>query len=337
MNTRVTDPFNAVADPALPTLAAALNPEAARHEFKRRLPRLSGDGRLHVKQIRVLRHKPGKRCVVEYGVKIRPTQSEPSSTTIIGKVRARRSGNEAFRQLELIWNAGFAADSADGICVPEPIGVVAEFQMWFQRKVPGLTATDLLTGPEGVKLARRIAEAAHKLHQANLAVEREHTMTDELRILRECLAKVAALRPDWSGRLERLMAGAERLGGSFTPARSCGIHRDFYPAQVIVDDARLCLIDFDLFCWGDPGLDIGNFIGHLLEAGLRVPDSAQAQRAAADALADRFVELTGAAVRRSVEAYTTLTLIRHIYLSTQFSERAHTTEALLDLCEARLK
>lgn len=337
MSIRVSDPFNAVADPALPTLAAALNPDAAWRAFKRRLPRLSGGGRLHLKEIRVVRHKPGKRCVVEYDVKIKPEQGAPSLATVIGKVRARRSGNEAFRQLELIWNAGFAAESADGICVPEPIGVIAEFQMWFQRKVPGVTATDLLTGPDGVKLALRIAEAAHKLHQANLRAEREHTMADELRILRECLAKVAARRPDWSDRLDRLMAGAERLGGAFTPIRNCGIHRDFYPAQVIVDDARLCLIDFDLFCWGDPGLDIGNFIGHLLEAGLRVPASAPAQVAAADTLADRFVELAGTAVRRSVQAYSTLTLIRHIYLSTQFPERAHTTEALLELCEARLK
>ena len=140
-----------------------------------------------------------------------------------------------------------------------------------------------------------------------------------------------------SHRLKRLLAGAEKLGGSFTPMRTCGIHRDYYSAQVIVDGTRLCLIDFDLFCWGDAGLDIGNFIGHMIEGGVREPVLATAQATAAQALEERFVELTGAAVRASVRAYTTLTLVRHVYLSTQFPERAHTTEPLLTLCEQRLE
>ena len=44
-----------------------------------------------------------------------------------------------------------------------------------------------------------------------------------------------------------------------------------------------------------------------------------------------------ALVREAVRAYTTLTLARHIYLSTQFSERTHTTEHLLELCEQRVR
>jgi len=369
MSIRVSDPFNAAADSALPTLAAALNPEIARHEFKRRLPRLSGTGRLRLREIRVVRHKPGKRCVVEYDVEVQRPEAREETVTLIGKVRARRSGNEGLRQLETIWNAGFAADSADGICVPEPIGVISEFNMWFQRKVPGVTATKLLTGPVGVALARRIAEAAHKLHRANLPTDREHRMADELRILRECMAKVATLKPEWSARLDRLMRAAENLGASFAPARRCGIHRDFYPAQVLVERGlqpastcegvsrqllrggedggsgsgvnaallgRLWLIDFDLVCAGDPGLDVGNFLGHVIEQAFRERGDADACQPVACSMLERFVELTGGSARASVEAYTTLTLARHVYLSTQFSERTHTTERLLELCEARL-
>jgi hypothetical protein len=336
MSIQVSDPFNAAADSALPTLAAALNPEVARHEFKRRLPRLSGTGRLRLREIRVVRHKPGKRCVVEYDVDVQRPDAQEETVTLVGKVRARRAGNEGLRQLETIWNAGFAANSADGICVPEPIGVISEFKMWFQRKMPGVTATALLTGAGGIALARRIAAAALKLHHANLPTERTHAMADELRILRECLAKVAALKPAWPARIERLLHAAEKFGTSFAPARVCGIHRDFYPAQVIVDGPRLCLIDFDLFCAGDPSLDIGNFIGHMIESSLREAGDANASAIAAVALENRFVELSGEATRASVRAYTTLTLARHVYLSTQFAERVHTTEAMLELCEQRL-
>ena len=54
------------------------------------------------------------------------------------------------------------------------------------------------------------------------------------------------------------------------------------------------------------------------------------------ALEERFVELSGEAVRKSVRAYTTLTLARHVFLSTRFPERAHLTERLMELCETRL-
>ena len=94
MSIKVSDPFNAAADPALPTLTAALNPEVARHEFKRRLPHLSGDGRLRLREIRVVRHKPGKRCVVEYDVEVERPDAPLARVTLIGKARARRSGNK---------------------------------------------------------------------------------------------------------------------------------------------------------------------------------------------------------------------------------------------------
>ena len=54
------------------------------------------------------------------------------------------------------------------------------------------------------------------------------------------------------------------------------------------------------------------------------------------ALEDRFAGLAGERARVSVRAYATLTLARHIFLSTRFPERAPLTERLLELCEERL-
>ena len=344
----VSDPFNAAADAALPTVAAALNAAQARTEFKHHLPKLSGaNGRLKLRSIRVIRHKPGKRCVIEYEVTPVRAGGKAERVTVIGKIRARRSGNEGLRQQEQIWSAGFDADSADGISVPEPLGVISAFKMWCQRKVAGEVATRRLAGPEGVAVARRIAEAIHKLHRANLPAERAHGLADELRILHECFGKLAAAKPDWTGRIAKLQLGCARLGAELPAPRACGIHRDFYPAQVIIGRGgpsgvhaaplgRLWLLDFDLFCLGDPGLDVGNFIGHVTEQALREHGDPDALRAVETALEERFVELSGEAVRPAVRTYTTLTLARHVYLSTQFPERQHTTEALLALCEQRV-
>ena len=117
---------------------------------------------------------------------------------------------------------------------------------------------------------------------------------------------------------------------------ACGIHRDFYPAQVLVRKDWVHLIDFDLYCQGDPGLDVGNFIGHVTEESLRTFGDPTALRDREQALEECFLEIAGEELRDSVGAYTTLTLVRHIYLSTQFPERIAFTERLMALCEARL-
>jgi hypothetical protein len=63
------------------------------------------------------------------------------------------------------------------------------------------------------------------------------------------------------------------------------------------------------------------------------PDALAAQESA---LRERFIELSGESCRGAVEAYATLTLARHIYLSTRFEERRALTETLLELCEQRI-
>jgi hypothetical protein len=333
---KVLDPFDAAADPALPTVALALDPKLAARKL-RRLVRLTGPGGVaRLRAIRVTRHKPGRRCVVEYDLDVEKEDAPKERVTLIGKVRSARYGNVSYRLLSAFWEAGFDSGSADQISVPEPIGTVAKFRMWLQRKVPGLPATDALAGPDGLGHARRIAEAAHKIHQARVRTSERHTMADELRILDECFARLSDAEPQYVARLRSLLAGCERLATETPPSPSTGIHRDFYADQVIVDGGRLHVIDFDLYCEGEAALDIGNFIGHMTEQSLRELGRPDALAHRERALEDRFVELTGERVRQRVRTYATLTLARHVYLSTTFPDRRPFTRALLDLCEERL-
>jgi len=207
--------------------------------------------------------------------------------------------------------------------------------MWLQRKVPGRAATELLAARSGVALARKIAEAACKVHRAGIATPQRHTMADELKILKTHLPTVSPPGSPWAGRIARLLGAADRLGAATREPKTCGIHRDFYADQVIVDGERLFLLDFDLYCEGDPALDIGNFMGHITEQSLRTLGDAGALVDREQALEERFVELSGVAPA-AVRAYATLTLVRHIYLSTQFLERRPFTQSLVELCEERL-
>jgi hypothetical protein len=335
----VYDPFGVTADPTMPSLVPALDPEEAQRQFDERLRHLADPGgSLTLRKIRVSRYKPEKRCVVEYDLEAARPGASPEPFTLLGKVRAGRFGKSGYRLLRALWEADFRSDAPDGVVVPEPVGTVSRFRMWLQRKAPGRVATELLAGPGGPDLARRISEAAHKVHAAGVPTERRHTMADELRILHERLPRVADDEPRRARRVDRLLAACDRLGAAVPEPAPRGIHRDFYGDQVLVDGGRLCLIDFDLYCEGDPALDVGNFAGHVTEHALRALGDPEALADVERAMEDRFVELSGEceATRFAVRAYATLTLVRHVHLSTLFPERRPFTGDLLNLCEERL-
>jgi hypothetical protein len=331
----VHDPFDLRADEAIPGATAALDPALIQDWLDRESVAdiLRRSGRARLLEIRVIRHKPGRRCVLEYRLTL---DRDDDAITLIGKIQSRKRPEVGYGLARALWVAGFNETSEDGIAVPEPIGVVPEARMWLQRRAHGTLATDLLDKPGAEALCGRVAEAAWKLHRAGVPSQRAHGMRDELGVLHVRLPEVARERPEWRKRIERVQVACDRLGASVAPPEPRGIHRDFYPDQVIADTDRLWLIDFDLYCIGDGAVDIGNFAGHVIEQALRLQGDPGALDGAVTALVERYLEYAGEQRRAAIAAYTNLTLARHIYLSTQHESRRHTTGALLDLCEERL-
>ena len=324
-------------DPELPTLSAALTPAAAREALLDRLRRscdITGDTSLHA--IRVVAYKPGRRCLIEYQLATPRRGAQPEMTAVLGKIRANRFGNSGYRMLSALWDAGFTSTSRDGISVPEPLATVPTLRMWVQRKMPGRVATSVLPGPDGTILAGLIAHAVHKLHTAEVPAERRHTIDDELQILARCLGDVARAHPELAPSIDRLVETCGRVAVMLPEPAWCGSHRDFYSDQVLVDGNRLFLIDFDLYCEADPGLDVGNFLGHVTEQSLRLFGRADALAHVERSLENRFVALAGEHVRWPVRVYAALTIARHVYLSTRVPGRAHITRALLALAHERL-
>lgn len=335
MHIPVSDPFGIIRDPEMTFLAQALDPVQVQRCFDRHLGQ-PGNRIKFVKvcAIRVRRYKTGRRCLIEYDVQIGRDRNV-TNMTVLGKVRARGIDHTIYRIHTSLWQNGFSDTSQDGISVSEPIGIIHEFQMWLQRKMPGVSLTEVLASSQGISLAGRIAEAAHKLHQAGILISRSHNTSDEMRILRDRVARVVQFKPSWEKRLNHLLDACSRVAARIPPPLPQGIHRDFYPDQVLVDGDRLYILDLDLYCRGDPALDIGNFIGHVTEYSLRNLAGPGALADREQAFEDRFVELAGESTRLRVRLYALLTLIRHIYLSTQFSDRQAYTQAILELCEQR--
>lgn len=337
MRVIVLDAFEAASDPKLPALRRALNPADVERRVAPLVARAEGRAaRTHLRRIRVARHKPGRRCLVEYRFGLEPASAEGGEVGVFGKLRSRGTDVRTHELLVALWQAGFRPDDGRPMAVPEPIGVVPDYHMILQREAPGRVVTELVAGPEGVELMERVADAIHALHSAGIPARRRHTLVDELRILDERLGALRVARPQWARRIEKVLEACRLLASGLEETVCDGIHRDFHPDQLLVEGRRLTLLDLDLYAAGDPALDVGNFVGHLTELGLRCWGDPEALRDREEALEERYSSLSGVDARAAFRAYATLTLVRHVHISTTLSPRRSTTSDLLELCEQRL-
>jgi aminoglycoside phosphotransferase (APT) family kinase protein len=332
----VSDPFNAADDPQMPFLMSALSPSAMSECLTDALRDSHGWVRTDVRRIAVIRRKPGRRCVIEYVLDAAGANGSAREVTLIGKCRARGVDATTYDLQRRLWIGSFSPAADDGVLVPEPVCVLPPLHMTVQRKVFAPSFWSLLAGGEGVRMARLAADAIAKLHRASIPARRTHGVNDEVSILRRRLAMVAEEQPSWRTRIDVLLDACGDLGRTLAPSRACGIHRDFYPDQLLADGGHVWLIDLDLYSQGDPALDVGNFAAHLDEYALRSFGDVEHWADRRRAFIERYLEHSSQAIRPAIEAYATLALVRHIAISRQFSDRRAFTGALLELCEKRL-
>ena len=141
-------------DPAMLFLAAALD----RTEMQANLAACLGD-EVTLTSARIVRHKPGRRCLIEYVLRSLPEDGHENLLVLLGKLRAAKFDTNGFRVQKALWANGFGQACADDIRVPEPVGAVPDLHMWLQRKVAGWPATTLFKPTADTALARRVAEA----------------------------------------------------------------------------------------------------------------------------------------------------------------------------------
>lgn len=309
-------------DGAMPALSRAIDVRIAECAIARVLGLT-----LRIHRAQLVRHKPGRRFMVRYDVEV-----DDRLVRWMGKGRAKGIDERSFELQSRLFDDLFGDGAADFIHVPRPIGCVPELGMWLQEAVPGTVLTEMLETPRGPELCARAAQAAHKLHHAGIAPAKSHGIADELSILHQRLEAVAQAQPRLAIQIDRLLQLCDRAGGTLAGPVATGIHRDFYPGQLLVDRDHLYLIDFDLYCAGDPMLDFGNFLAHLTEYALRRTGDAgllePCERAMAQWIASHHDQID---VQR-LSTWRILSLARHVHLSTLFSDRGHVTETILSQC-----
>lgn len=326
----LTVAYSAASDIRLVGDSAALDLRMARERLSC-LP--SFDGRhsgMELRAISVLRHKPGRRCIIEYqGTSL--TTRQPIA--ILGKIDAKHRHGRHFEQQFQLWNCCSKDSHLDVVRVARPWAVIPEWNMWLQEKVAGDVSWPQLSGSAGALIGWRIARALAHFQRAEVSTDRAHGLEDELTLLGDRLAMAAATLPHMSLRIARLQSNYERLALRHPSSQPRTVHRDFYPDQVLVTGQHITIVDFDLLAKGDPALDVGNFIAHLLERSLRDAHHPDAFLPAVAAFRTEYLQCCPDLSIGSIELYTLLSLVRHIWLCANLPGRQDNLIRVLDLCE----
>lgn len=254
--------------------------------------------RVEVADIRVIRHKLGRRCTLRYDVHAPGELPEAVSATgsrtwtdvrLYGKTYASERGARVHAALEA-FSKPSSRDGRGMPLLPRPIGFLLDRKLVLQSEVPGTpVAPSLLVGDTG--LAVSIAEAIHAVHHSGARLPRRHGIDDELRPLEKRVERLSAARPDLASRaravLERLRGEAASLRGW----RYLPIHRDFYHDQVLVGEQGIALLDLDDASIGEPAVDIANFAAHLTLLAMQDGAADRTLDDVAGAFVDRYREL----------------------------------------------
>lgn len=306
-------------DPALAFAAPLLDPPAALLALRAR--RLGDPFPIRdVQDVSLIRHKPGRRAVLD----VRLTRGDGAAARWIGKVRARGTDERSVILAHALRFAGLSGDGAASVGVPRPVGVVDAHHLSLFERVAGTPATALLLADgDAARIGTQMAVAMTALHQAPVTSRRRRTVDDELDTLATRLATWARESPALASALSLATTRCVALGA---PLRGrlprTLLHRDFYPDQLLLDGTRTWVVDLDLAADGDPALDAGNMIGHLLELSLRTAARHGALIVAArtfgdGALGALHTPLTSDAVAR----YAVLTLARLAEIARHHADR----------------
>ncbi len=250
-------------DSALPQLEVLRSVSAMQPRLRAAL----AEPALRLLDIRMMRHKPGRRCLLRYDLRTRAG----TPVWLAGKSFASTRGPRVY---ELHRQIHQARAMGPAVQVPRALAYLPDVKLLLLSSLPGgPLESRLLAGDE--LPARAMAAALAALHGSGLELEREHSLERELSQLRRRVITLAEARTELASTMVPLLDRLEReLEPWAARWRRQPVHRDCYHEQFLWGSEGLAALDFDDAAMSDPCLDAGNLLAHLELLALQHPRAA---------------------------------------------------------------
>ena len=272
-----------------------------------------------VVRAQLMRHKPGKRLLVEYTLQRPDGQCEQ----VIGKARLKKPVDQKVVQL----HSDLQGLTSPSVRVPRVLGTLPPMNLWLQEKISG----QAVKPDSPLSNHRAVGQALAALHGFKLDVGRSHSIQDELAILTQQFEQWLTPIDKLANQSKLILDSCFKVADDLIPVQHTLIHRDFYFDQVLSTGDGVALLDFDLAKMGPPELDVGNYLAHLDEYALR-NNAWQDCLCAGEAFLAGYIDCRPWLQPDNVQAWRYLSLARLVAISQRIASRSHTTSALLELC-----
>jgi hypothetical protein len=252
------------ADPALPTLAAAMNVAALQGEdwpCKTALPT----------SVNLVHHSRQGASVLRYGVRRTGSTAAFAVGHVYGKVYPNRTTGEQVHRF-----LGSCA-SPGRVQIPVPLGYSPRLNLGLTEALPGRPILPSIarsaaqagigspatpTDDSAYEAMRSTGRALAALHNTQQAAAPVRTIGH---VARELNSELNLVRQVWPRTADHIRSTLDRLGstdGDGTAQVLC--HGDFTPSQVLLEGHAVCgVVDFDTVCWSDSAMDLGRFLAQL--------------------------------------------------------------------------
>ncbi len=201
-------------------------------------------------------------------VKITMTADDRSSKaraerTVYAKIfRIGADGSRAAAVQQALWSR--SANRPEAFAVARPIAYIESAQTLLTAEVAGVNLRQVLAGDAPSSEVRRVARAVADLHQiapGDVAFgERRRPARDETARLGRIASMLRADAPAAIPEIDAIVAAIEE-GRRAAPVGLT--HFDLKPGHILLDPARVTLLDFDKLTVADPLVDVANFLAFL--------------------------------------------------------------------------
>jgi len=203
----------------------------------------------------VLKHTPGKKCVIEYWVDMPGVPEE----RLIGKVYRDQRGARVYQALRRL----HAATRAQGPDRPqfhmaEPLIYWGDLGMLVQTAVPGVELSHLGADGDWAGAVRAVADNLAALHELPVEVESRTLAELTHKLCRPRPDELVMARPEFGDAVENILQ-ALALADAAGPGTSV-VHADLGLGQVLYADERAYFVDLDGLCRSHAALDVANFL-----------------------------------------------------------------------------